>query len=360
MVKGRILDFGVSSGLGVIRHSNTYNKIVLGSGFDASKRASVNLSTGFTDPNANVDKAFLDIGFTVPKRVSLPIRVVISLDDITVTREFKPQVIEEVEDGLYGKAVYEIGGLLGRRLIERPIHTLSIVYSAASPIVFEDAGLTVIYKGIEGSWHSMRLLSGALVLEPGDIVGIDIELPESRLPSKNMAMRIGIPSRFAEIKVEGPGLDVDLSGNIGTISLETTLKFQGSRTRIYINYSKPDRKFYPKLARVTSLIVYETSMPEAQLYVNVEEVQRSGDSIVIKGVISNKGAIKPTTSSLIVYALGVRVHVENIEPLEAGEEREFKLNINLSRLPVPPSKLVLRALWSNYGVTRFRDHEVKL
>ncbi len=360
MVKGKIADFGSSSGEGIVRYSAAYNKIVLGSGYNALKRASITLSTGLSSPNVSVDKAFLDIGFIVPREALLPLRLIISLDGVTISREFKPQIATEVEDGIYGKAVYEIGGLLGKKLAEGSVHTMNIVYSATVPITFEDVGLTVIYKGIENSWHSARLLSGALIVEPGDFLGIDVSLPESKTDVKNLDMRLFVPSRFADISVEAANFHTNLGGNVGNIFIETPLRFKGNKLRVYINYKRPERRFYPKLAIISSLLLYETSMPEAFLDLKTEEVKKENGIYKIKCVIRNLGSVKPSKASLIVYALGIKLGEIPIDPPEPSEEKEVNIKIDPSKVSVPITRYTLRILWNNYGINRYRDVTVHI
>jgi len=355
VVKGRIADFGFSYGDGVVRHSSAYNKIVLGSGYNASKRASVTLATSLSSPDVTVEKAYLDVGFIVPKEAVLPLRLVISLDGVTITREFKPQLLAEVEEGIYGKVVYEVGGLLGKRLAEMGTHVMNIVYSAAVPITFEDAGLTVVYKGIESSWHSMRLLSGAMVIEPGDFLAIEVSLPESKSETKNLNMRIYVPSRFADIRVEAANFQTDLGGNIGNVSLEAPVRFKGEKLRVYVNYRRPERRFYPKLALLSSILLYESSMPEAFLDVKVENVEKVDKVYKVRCVVKNLGQLRPTRASLIFYALGIKLGEVALEPPAPSEEREVLIEIDPSKVSVPVNRFIIRALWCNYGIVRHRD-----
>jgi len=360
MIRGSIEDFGSSSGSGIVRHTDAYNKVVLGSGFNASKRTSIALATGLRSSEVSVDKAYLDIGFLVPKDVGLPLRLVISLDGVTITREFKPQITAELEDGIYGKAVYEIEGLLGNRLAEKDIHLMNIVYTAARPIIFEDAGLTIVYKGIERSWHSMRLLTGAMVIEPGDFLAVDISLPESKADIKNLNMRLQIPSRFANINVEAADFHADLTGNIGNVQIESPVRFKGKKLRVYINYKKPERNFYPKHVLISSLLLYESSMPEAFLNIEVEDVEKEKDYYKVRCKIRNIGHVKSSEALLLVYALGIKLGELKIGPLAPSEETETLLTVKTPKVSVPVNKLLLRIVWNNYGLTRSRDLYIQI
>ena len=360
MVRGSIENFGSSSGSGIVRHTDAYNKVALGSGFNASKRTSIALVTGLRSSEVSVDKAYLDVGFLVPKDIGLPLRLIISLDGITITREFKPQITAELEDGIYGKAVYEIEGLLGNRLAEKDIHMMNIVYTAAKPIVFEDAGLTIVYKGIEKSWHSMRLLTGAMVAEPGDFLAVDVSLPESKADIKNFNMRLQIPSRFANVKVEAADFHADLTGNIGNIQIGSPIKFKGKKLRVYVDYKKPERNFYPKNVLISSMLLYESSMPEAFLNIEVENIEKDKDYYKVKCKIKNIGHVKSSDSLLLIYALGIKLGELKIGPLAPSEERETLITVKAPKVSVPINKLLLRIIWSNYGLTRSRDLYIQI
>ncbi len=360
MVKGNITDFGSSSGNGIVRHTDAYNKVVLGSGYNASKRTSVALATGLVSSEVSIERAYLDVGFLVPEDAVLPLRLVISIDGVTITREFKPQVVVEVEEGIYGKAVYEIEGLLGSRLAEKNVHLMNIVYTAAKPVIFEDAGLTVIYKGIERSWHSMRLLTGAMVVEPGDFLGINVSLPESKSEIKNFNMRLQVPSRFASIKIEAANLQADLTGNIGNVQVESPLKFRGERLRVYVNYKKSERRFYPKQALISSILLYESSMPEASLNAYVENIEEENDYYKIRCIIKNIGTLEPTDAMVSIYALGIKLGDIKINPPAPSEEREVLLKVRRPKVSVPLNRLMLRVTWNNYGMAKSKDIYIQI
>jgi len=355
MVEGRIASYAKASGPnGAFAYSTAVDRVVIGAG--ATKKLGLGLTTPYYGEGMGVKSALLDLGMVVPPDTPMPLRVLVNVDGVTVTREFKPQVAVEVEEGVYGKAVYDATALLASKLTKSDLHRLSIVYTAARHVTFEDAGLAVVYTGVDGGWFSYNMLSGAVVLEPGDILAVDVDLPESRVDSKNVVVKMHVPSRFADIRVEVSGRSVDAGGVTGPSVIEIPVRSRGSKLRVYIYYEKPEQSFYPKKAVLSTIVAYETLVPAAK--VAISDLAWEGEALRVR--LENTGTAVAEDVRVMAFASGVTVARLDLGSLEPGGDASVELRVDTSRIPREADELLVRVMWRSYGRPGISDKRVSV
>jgi len=101
-------------------------------------------------------------------------------------------------------------------------------------------------------------------------------------------------------------------------------------------------------------------MPEAFLNIEVENIEKDKDYYKVKCKIKNIGHVKSSDSLLLIYALGIKLGELKIGPLAPSEERETLITVKAPKVSVPINKLLLRIIWSNYGLTRSRDLYIQI
>jgi hypothetical protein len=357
MVEGLLTSYSRGSGSGgVVYYATVVDRTVIGSG--AAKRLTLGMTIPYYSDSLSVEKALFDMGLIVPKDVPLPFRIVVNIDGVTVTREFKPQALVPIEEGFYGKVIYDATALLSSKLTRTDLHRLSVVYTAARHVVFEDAGLAVVYRGVEGGWYSYNLLGGAIVVEPGEILAVDVDLPESRSEAKTLVVKMHVPSRFAEVRVEAAGARVEAGGVTGPTSVEVPLRFRGSKTRVYIYYEKPSQKFYPSKLVVSSIALYEAVVPLARLEI-VGATWESPSKLHL--VVENSGVADARDVRVLVISQGATLATGRLDLLRAGERAEFELEVKReTRRKSDNGEALLRVMWRTYGVPGLRDERISL
>ena len=355
MVKGRLASYAKGSGdSGAVAYVGVVDRTIIGAG--ATKRLTLGMTTPYYGENIKIVRALFDLGLIVSRDTPLPLRLLVSIDGATVTREFKPQALIEVEDGLYGKAVYDATALLAPRLTRSDLHRITVVYTAARPVLFEDAGLAVVYAGIDEGWYAYNMLSGALAMEPGDILAVDVELPESRIDSKTLIVKMHVPSRFAEVRVEAAGAKVEAGGITGPTIVEIPLRVKGRKTRVYIYYDKPSQKFYPNKLIVSSIVLLETRVPTANIRIVEATWTREG---TLRVTVENTSSVRADDVRILVFSQGSTLASLKAGSIEPGSSAE--IIVPMSRADVPSgSEALVRVMWRSYGIPGFRDLSIKL
>lgn len=354
MVEGRISSYSRGSGEGgAVAYSTAVDRVVLGAG--ATKRLILGVTTPIYFEDLRASRVLVDLGVIVPRGIPIPFRLIVSMDGTTITREFKPQVSVEVEEGLYGKVVYDATALLSGKIASKDVHRFTIIYTAARPVIFEDSGMAVVYDGIKGGWYSYNLLGGAMVIEPGDIVEMNIELPESRTETKSLVLKMHVPSRHANIRVDVGGAILEAGGLVGPVVLEAPVKYRGRGVRVYFYYLKPEEKFYPRKAIISALAVMENIVPQASLEVRDARIEEAEGAPTISFTLLNKGEGGALGVQALVVSEGETLARKDIGRVESGEEVKVALKL---RKP-PKGDILLRILWRGYGRVMYIDRKLR-
>jgi hypothetical protein len=355
LVEGRISSYSRGSGEGgAVAYSTAVDRVVLGAG--ATKRLVLGMTTPIYSEDLRASRVLVDLGLIVPRDIAIPFRLIVSMDGTTITREFKPQMRVEVEEGFYGKVIYDATALLSGKIVSKDVHRFTIVYTAARPIIFEDSGVAIVYDGIKGGWYSYNLLGGAMVIEPGDIVEMDIELPESRVENKSLILKMHVPSRHASIRVDVGGTILEAGGLVGPAVLEAPIRYRGRRVRVYFYYMKPEVKFYPRKAVISSLAIMENIVPQANLEVRDIKMEEAEGAPLISFTLANKGEGRAVGVQALVVSEGETLARRDIGRVESGEEVEVTLKLKKP----PKGEALLRILWRGYGRVLHVDRRLKV
>ncbi len=347
MATGRLVTLDQGSGPGYIVRGVHVGRLNLGSGPDARKRGSVNVTTG-VEGDYQITKALLDLGVYASKEVKFPLRMKVVLNGATVTREFKPQFVCEGDQGKYAKAVYDVKPLAAARLKSRPRHRIVIFYDSSRIISIDEAWLLAVYD-VEGSWHSYVYMAGAVGFKPGEEIVVNAKLPESRTPSKSLQVGLVMPSRFAEIEVRVGNAVKTVTGIVGPALVEMPIKVEGDKVRVSVDYRVASAHVYPRVAYLTSILIDEAVAPRADLKLSVEKVSVGPRFIEMDVTVRNDGDVEPDKVILTVIAAGIPIARVEVDPVKPGEARDVSVKIDRSRIPADTSMATVRLVWNNLG-----------
>lgn len=344
---GKLMALDQGSGPGYIVRGVHVGRLNLGSGPDARKRGSINITTG-VEGDYQITKALLDLGIYASKEVKFPLRMKVVLNGATVTREFKPQFICEGDQGKYAKAVYDVKPLAAARLKSRPRHRIVVFYDSSRIVSMDDAGLLIVYD-VEGSWHSYVYMAGAVGFKPGEEIVVNAKLPESRTSSKSLQVGLVMPSRFAEIEVRVGNAVKTVTGIVGPVLIEMPIKVEGDKVRVSVDYRAASAHVYPRVAYLTSILIDEALAPRADLKLSVEKVNIGPRLIEFSVTLKNEGDTEPDKVILTVIAAGIPVARVEVDPIKPGEVKDVALRIDRSRIPADTSTAIVRLVWNNLG-----------
>lgn len=355
-MKGKIAEIGRGQGEGYVSYASEYSGAQLGSSPGSTRRTFLSLFLPRPE-EAEPVSAILSLGVRAPEARS-PFKWKVTIDGATVTREFKPQFQAPVDRGVYMKALYDVKPLLSRRLRERTSHRLVALYDSYQPISLADASLLAVFRG-EGR-YSYSHHAGAVSLEPGEQVKVDASLG-SYIGARTAVVTLHLPSASSRVRVVAGGSEPVTVSGPGFRRVRVRIPYRGGLIPVAVSYLDPGERFYPKIAVLTEVLVYDQVYPEPRLTIRVVNVEEEDGKVRIRGVVENRGAGPAARPMIIVLGMGIRLASQPIEEgIVPGEAREFTIEAPLDKAPVRPSTLTVRVVWSSLGRTVFEDSHVKI
>ncbi|MCE4599543.1 MAG: hypothetical protein F7C81_05035 [Desulfurococcales archaeon] len=356
-MSGTLVEIHRSEGVGFPSFDTQYAGISLGSGPGARKRGGMSLAIPRPEESA-CEVALLSVGVRT-KAATVPFRWRLAVDGSTISREFKPQFRVEADESTYYRVVYDAKPLLYSKLVSTVDHRLQVLYDGFQPIVLSDASMLAVFKH-EKSRYSVSYHTGAMTLTPGDVVKVDANIGNSFGGERIAIVSVYVPSPHAVIEVIAGGSEPLRVEGPGYRSIRVKVPYRGYMVPVAVRYRESDVRFYPKTAIITDVVVMEATYPVPRLKLVVDEVYVDDDKVSMKGYVENIGDDWVRRPLLVVLGMGVQLLRMEIDDIEPGGERVFTATVNVSRLPVKPSKLSTRIIWSMMGKTIFDEVIVRL
>ncbi|MCE4602951.1 MAG: hypothetical protein F7B18_07200 [Desulfurococcales archaeon] len=353
---GKIVELAKGQGEGYVSYTSEYSGAQLGSSPGSVRRTFVSLFLARPE-GSEPRSALLALGVRASKGRS-PFRWKVTIDGATVTREFKPQFQAEIDRGVYMRAVFDVKPLLAKRLAEKTSHRLVALYDSYQPISLADTSLIATFTGDGRYVYSYH--TGAVSLEPGEQVKIDASLG-GWIGRRTAIITLHLPSASSVVRVIAGGSEpVEVSGP-GFRRILVRIPYKGSLVPVALKYLDPGERFYPRIAVVSDILVYDQIYPEPKLRVKVTGLEEEDGRVRLSGVVENTGIGPASRPMIIVLGMGIRLASKQLEDIIApGESREFSLEASLDKTPVRPSTLTVRVVWSSLGRTVFEDDHVKI
>lgn len=286
---GLLAEIGRFQGEGLSSISMTPANIVLGQ-VGGSKKGGMRLELPKPD-GGETEEAYMSVGVLTPSTLRPPVRWRLSLDGSTISRELKPQLTVELEDGYYHKVIYDVKPLLSRKLAERRIHSLVISYEGAHLITVVDVALIARFR-VEAARTSAAFFSGARVLEPGEKEIVYARLGQAPQGSVRRAYAMAfIPGTLSRLRLAAGGsIAVEAQGP-GVRILDVDVPFKGSEVPVALVYPDPGTPIYPRRLVVSDVAVVDNSIEDYDVEVKIIEVEGDGGAVKVRGLIRNRTGI---------------------------------------------------------------------
>ena len=353
MVEGSLQLFGMESGSGEILYaSNTYTAKL--GGLSYPKKAFIPLDLR-VPANSRIRRAYLEIAAVVPSIQHTKWRIWIS--GKPVTREFKPQVSVDSEEGYYTKSVYDVTPFL-INMEEHSRHVVSVYYEGSQPIVVDHVGLLLLLDTTD-SMHSYTYLSGALLLPPASEKSIPIELvsPPSNGDS-TVRLIIKSPSKYAEARISLNGDEIArVTGVVGVEDLELRVPRLREKNVLTISHVQGGMSYFPKNLVVSTILCSTVFSHKPLLEIRKIEHVVSGEEVEIRTLIANRGDAETEKTLLVVMEHGSPLGRVELEPVKPGETREASMKIRVKK---GYHVLTLRCIWSRRGKTEFVEEKIRI
>ncbi|MCE4624801.1 MAG: hypothetical protein F7C35_02920 [Desulfurococcales archaeon] len=303
--------------------------------------------------------AYMTLGLEAATTASLPLRVKVLLDGASVTREVKPQFTVELDETKYHKAAYDVRPILAKRLGKGWFHRLQFIYDLVQPVYFRDATFILLYE-VEGARYAISALTGAKVLEPGEV---SVEYPpfyNSFGGARTASLIIHSPYHESKFEVVVAGASSGAIQGLGSFPIRVPFTYRGNLIPVSIKYMKHEYPFYPKRAVITDIVLEEVKLPESRVDIEIVSTELVQDRVKVKVIVKNEGDVTLKRAIVSLVALGGQLAQKKLRALEAGSVAEVELMADISRLPAKPSSAVVTLIGYVLGKRVEVSKEVRL
>ncbi|MCX8165433.1 MAG: hypothetical protein N3D79_02430 [Acidilobaceae archaeon] len=352
MVEGALVKIREEVGEGIVNFFTSSPELVLGEGATAVKRATIKLPP-MGPRGSQVKFSYLTVGVLVPPHLKAPLRWRMELEGVTVSREMKPQMAIELDDGyLYG-AMYDTSPILSAKKNSAYGCLLRFSYDSAHPITVVEASMVNGFQTQKAS-YSMAYLSGYLALEPGESVTIPVSLPKMVGNDTRITVTALVRSPRAGLRVVA-GERAEISGP-GLKAVELSVK---EVSEVRIEYPPQEVKIYPKRAVVTGMIVLNRSLP-TPLDVEVVDVRREGSERTVSLLLHNPGREVAEEVAVVIKQSTIVIKEMRVDSIRPGESTTLSVSLDVARLPSRIRRLIVEVRWNKEGIPSSKTVDVDI
>lgn len=242
------------------------------------------------------------------KPKSFPWRV--SINSINITREFKPQVLVNLEGVTYALQVFDVSQIIkepGKYLLKLSTETSKTIEVSSVSLV-----------GVEQSQDDTEVVidyySGVLILKKGEEYVVTYPREGLELGVEIVAE---VPSRTSEIAVVC-GEEVKISQLIGVseISLKKLRASQESKCSVILKENN-----VPKPLVISDLLLYRPITPTPQVFLEASLINNKEINVLVR----NEGTSKLSKALVIALSEGKTLSRSELRDLKPGETVEVKL-----------------------------------
>ena len=286
-----------------------------------------------------IKKAYLILAITLSSQFNPMYRWKIVLDEVVLTREYKPIIESSIANSIHSIFVYDVTSTL-----RNAEPTLRIVYDGKDPIKIDSALLISLHSYenfhtyIEGYIHILSLTKELIR---------NYRVPTSFNANEGKVILGITTTKYDELSVlrkeDGKMLKTKLIPGFNLIELPIDLlKEQTLTYRSQSVYTKHIFHLY-----VASYSTYPV--------ITIDKVSLNPQDNTLHITLSNTGNTTPDSLMLVLLRYGTVLLRHTLEPLKPGEQREVA--IELKDKKTMPS--LLRVVWHKATKTFVTDTRIK-
>ncbi len=333
--------------------SSTINGIPL-----ISRATNVARLGGIGNPNST--KAFLELNppqeselkkallsvFISGRNLSSGVRWRVKYCGVTLSREFRPQVLVNSGNAVHAALIYDITPVA---LKDANIHEVAVSYDGAHPITVDGISMFMMYKHRD-SYSVVRYLVGVKVLEPGSSTSLNVST-QLLDENNNLALSFYTPSRQSalEISVDGVYLGT-FTGSVGVDELEVPLRTSGTVNELCFKHVARGIHTSPMRILEIALMSIRLRKPDFDISTEINDDR-------IRFYIRNIGETTPDNAMLILLSRGIPLYKARIKRLKPEENAVVDVPIKALR---GNRNFIARIVWNKAGHTFFKDMRINI
>ncbi len=304
MPRGSLVEYLNDEVQGLIQYTTISNPLTLG-GYG-------NPRSGYTvfSVDHGLSKSFLVLSIScrsAPKNILWKVM----LNGVTLVREFKPQLLEEWEEGVYAVQVFDVSQLMS----EAGRYTLSIKCESSEAVTVEAVTLFGIAP-LENAKTEVVFKAGQIGLKPSE--KIDIEAPMGDRDGVGKALiTLSMPSRKAVVDVMINGKQVGtVDGIIGVEEVSIKNLHLRSKNTVTLLHRDTSLTYYPRDVRIHNLLMYKVLVRGPKI--DVVEASLNNDKVSMR--LRNIGDVVARNIVIACLTAGEILFRDVIDVLRPNEE----------------------------------------
>ncbi|MEM0361432.1 MAG: hypothetical protein QXH57_02690 [Sulfolobales archaeon] len=335
MPKGDLLEFVRSEVRGVVYHNSILDEMRLGGrNYPRTGRYLI-----------EVDEPQLDeLYLTIVSILNEPVNKVmwkVSIDGLNITREFKPQVVNESSIGsIYATHVFDLSKIVrvGKT------YALMITFDSSKPVIIDGIELIGVRR-VEGVLTEVSYMAGCVLLNPSEAYSIK---PSPSKPGPyNLSLFMNVPSRSAAVDITLNNMHLKtLNGLLGLSNVQLPSLHLTQDGVLIIKHKEATEMYHPRFISIYSLLNYSMSCRGPEVTMTLDEISCKGDECNVSIIIRNEGDLTCDNVMVVGFSAGNILIRDVINAVRAGEE--VRKNYRISARSAD-TRVVLKAIYRRFG-----------
>ncbi|MEM0453452.1 MAG: hypothetical protein QXO98_02190 [Sulfolobales archaeon] len=335
MLKGDLLEFVRNEVKGVIYHSCILDEIKLGGrNYPRSGKYLIEID------EQQLDELYLTIVAVLNEPVN-KVMWKVGVDGLNITREFKPQIINESSIGsIYTTHVFDLSKIVkgGKS------YTLTISCDSSKPIVINGLELVGTRK-VGDVLTEVVYKAGCVLLNPSETYFIKSTF--SKEGPYNISLFMNLPSRNALVDITlNDSFIKTLNNLLGLNSVQLSDVYLLKENILAIKHRDTVEMYHPRFVGIYSVLKYNVSCRGPEINMTLEEISCSSDSCKAVVNIKNEGDIVCDNVMLVGFSTGNMILRDLIPSIKPGEEIRKCYNINTKGID---NRLVIKVVYRKFG-----------
>ncbi len=260
----------------------------------------------------------------------------VGIEELSITREFKPQVVVECGGYLYAVHLFD----LSKVVKGGKTYTLTISCDSPHPITIDGVELVGV-KRDSGLITEVDYRGGCILINQTENYAVQYSSKYDGRVSTSILLNM--PSKNAKVDIVlNERVVKTLNNYIGLINTVINSFESLGNSTLSIYHRDSGAKYHPPFIPIYSILRYKMNKEGPKISIVVSDVRRKGNNISITATLRNEGDLVCDTLTLIALSGGNLFIRDVIRSLKPGEELSKSYDVDAKKAN---KLMVLRAIY---------------
>jgi len=303
----------------------------------------------YTPPiDGNLKKAILSI-FVTGKDLSIGFRWKVKYCGVTLSREFRPQIITSANDISHAVLVFDITPVV---LANLKTHEVLVSYDGIHPIILDGITMLTLYEH-KDSISILNYSIGVSIIKPNSSETFNIGIRPLKDSNTSLTLSYYTPSRYSAIEIAINDRTMGTYyGSVGVDELEIPIRDFDIINDITLRHIASTE--YSSPIRVLETALVSVRLREPKFDIELMDV-KPNDYVRLR--VTNVGETKPDHMLLVAISRGLPLYKCKLNNLDPNQSVEVKLPFKAIR---HQKSFIARVIWTKAGRTFFKDSRIEI